>query len=205
MSKLLARLGLSPVLVYLVAGAFAVLFAYIHGYRYASARGADALFRYQTNVAQTQAIAAQMYAERLQAEMNRADTAAMQLLASRAEIERLTDQLQKRVSHVSTVYVDRPGAAPVRLPERPFTVGWVRDYNAALGLRVSDAVHPAGGAARAPGAVAAARGTDAAAELARSTVNQADVLATHHVNAATCRKAIAQLDAILRLYEERQP
>jgi len=208
MSSWLLRFGLSSPLVRVLAGGLAVLVllvtAYVHGYRSAAARGQAALASYQAQMANAQAEAARRYAEQLQSEAARADAAAVKLLAQQADIARLTKQLQKRVSHVSTVYVERPGDAPRPLPSLPFTTGWVRDYNAALGLRMPSAVSASGEPARAsPGLRAAA--SDRAPELSRSAVTQADVLTVHHANSQICRDAVAQLNAILDLYEERRP
>jgi len=178
--------------------------AYLHGYRNASAKGDAKLSAYEARVANAQAEAVRRYVEQIQTEAARADAAAVKLLAQQADIARLTKQLQKRVSHVSTVYVERPGDAPRPLPDRPFTAGWVRDYNAALGLRMPSAVDLA---AESSGASPGLRapGGERTAELARSAVTQADVLTVHHVNSQICRDAVAQLNAILDLYEERRP
>jgi len=166
--------------------------AYNNGYQKASLIAEAKFNAYRLEIAQAQAQAARV-----------ADAASAKLLAQQADIAKLTDELQKRVNHVSTVYVKRPGAAPEPLPARPFTRGWVHDYNAALGVRMpgthdaTGAPAPKTGGLRAP----ASAGADRAPELARSAVSQADVLATHHANARICRDAVAQLNAILDLYE----
>jgi len=210
MGSWLSRLSPSSALslVRVLAGGLTVLVllitAYVHGYRNASAKGDAKLAAYEARVANAQAEAARRYAEQIQAEAARADAAAVKLLAQQADIARLTKQLQKRVSHVSTVYVERPGAAPQPLPAFPFTAGWVRDYNAALGLRMPSAVDLAAEFARtSPGL--RAPGSDATPELARSAVTQAEVLTVHHANSQICRDAVTQLNAILDLYEERRP
>jgi len=210
MVKWLARLGLPSTLTGVLSGLLAALLlaflAYVHGYRYAAARGEAALADYQQSVARAQAENARRHAEALQAEVARGDAASVKLQAQRGEIAKLTTQLQRRVNHVSTVYIERPGEAPQSLPERPFTLGWVRDYNAGLGLRLPEALHSASGVAATSAGVRAVAGADriAGRDLARSSVNQADVLAVHHANAQICRDAIAQLNAILNLYAERR-
>jgi len=176
--------------------------AYAHGYRNASAKGDAKLAAYEARVANAQAEAARLYVEQIQAEVARADAVAVKLLAQQADIARLTKQLQKRVSHVSTVYVDRVGDAPRPLPDRPFTAGWVRDYNAALGLRMPSTLDLAAESARTSLGLCAVGGDP---ELARSAVTQADVLTVHHANSRICRDAVAQLNAILDLYEEKRP
>lgn len=80
----------------------------------------------------------------------RADQASTELLAANRQVADLTEQLSHRVPHVSTVYVERPGAPSRLLPERPFTAGWVRDYNAALGLFLPAPADHSGRDARAP-------------------------------------------------------
>jgi len=206
MGSWLSRLSLSPAFVRVLVGGLAVLIllitAYVHGYRSASAKGQAALSAYQTQVAHAQIEAARRYAEQLQREAARADAAGVKLLAQKTDIAKLTQQLQQRVSHVSTIYVDRAGDAPRPLPTFPFTAGWVRDYNATLGLRMPSALDLATEPARtSPGLRAA--GGDRTAALTRSAVTQADVLTVHHANSQICRDAVAQLNAILDLYEEK--
>lgn len=206
-SRLFARLGIDAaagrwlLLIVLVALACA------HGYRYASslAEARHSLYVAQQNQATADALAKHL--RELRAEQARGDALSLQLLASNAERDQLTDQLKRRVSRVSTVYVPKPGAAPVALPDRPFTAGWVRDYNAALGLRMPPAVPAAGGAAPASAGLHAPGAGDAIApsDLARSPVSQADVLTTHIGNAAVCRRIEAQLHAILDWDEGRSP
>jgi len=206
----LSRWGLSPGLARLLAmvagGLILAVAAYVHGWRNAAARGQAELAAYQAQVANAQIEAARHYAAQVQAQAARADGAAVKLLAQQADIARLTKQLQERVNHVSTIYIPQPGAAPEPLPSYPFTRGWVHDYNAALGLRMPGtfdlAAEPAGAS---PGVRPAHRTGERSAELARSSVAQADVLTVHHANSQICREAIAQLNAILDLYEDKQP
>jgi len=203
-----ARLGLSAGVLVALGGIVAVslllMLVYRIGYRTAQSLGEVRFARYQTEVAQARSEAARVYAQSLQAEMARADAASTKLLAQQADIAQLTDELQKRVSYVSTVYVDRPGATPTPLPDFPFTGGWVHDYNAALGLRMpgtGDAARASAQQTPGAGTAASTGGGLAFDALARSRVTQADVLTVHHTNARICRDAIAQLHAILDLYE----
>lgn len=193
--------------VLVIAAVAAYLMGYGMGRRDANADWTARHAAYVAQEAQARAQAISQNLTALRAEQERGDALSMQLLSSNAERAKLSEDLKKRVPHVSTVYIEKPGAAPVPLPDRPFTVGWVRDYNAALGLRMPQAAAAAGSAARtsaglhAPGSIG---GIDAA-DLARSAVSQGDVLATHHNNAAVCRKLEAQLNAILDWDEGKTP
>jgi len=194
-------LGLVGIVAYVVLWAA----AYNSGYQKASLR-ADAKFNaYRLEIAQAQAQAARVFAEQVQAEAQRADAAAEKLLAQQADIAKLSQELQKRVRHVSTVYVERAGEAVRPLPSNPFTRGWVHDYNAALGVRLPGADHVASELTPKTGSLDPARTAPRFADLARSTVTQGDVLATHHENARICRDAVAQLNAILDLHEGARP
>lgn len=199
-ARLLSWLGIDAAVGRFLLVALACLGAYAHGYRYA-----DIQAEARHNQATADALAKHL--RELRAEQARGDAISLQLLARNAERDQLADKLKRRVSRVSTVYVEKPGAAPVALPDRPFTVGWVRDYNAALGLRMSPAVPAAGGAAPASAGLRAPGAGDAIdpSDLARSPVNQADVLNTHIGNAAVCRRIEAQLNAILDWDEGRSP
>jgi hypothetical protein len=202
-ARLLSALGVGSSAGWLVLVIAAGLGGYAHGYHYASTRAAA---EHSRDIAQQNEAVARQLAKNmreLRAEQERGDVLAEQLLANNAERDQLTAKLRTRVQHESTIYLDKPGAPPSRLPDRPFTSGWVRDYNAALGLRMPQAAAAAAAAARtAAGVHGAGAGAIAdAAELARSAVSQADVLATHIENAAICRRIQAQLNAILDLDE----
>ncbi|MFY3986079.1 hypothetical protein ACOTJH_29095 [Achromobacter xylosoxidans] len=209
-ARLLSWLGVDAGSGRFLLVALACLGAYAHGYRYADIQAEARHNQYvaQHNQARADDLAKQL--RELHAEQQRGDALSLQLLARNAERNQLADKLKRRVSRVSTVYIAKPGAAPVALPDRPFTVGWVRDYNAALGLRMPAAVPAAGGAAGAPAglhAPGAGNDTDVIdpADLARSAVSQADVLTTHISNAADCRRIEAQLNAILDWDEGKAP
>lgn len=206
-ARLLSWLGIDATAGWFLLVVAASLGGYAHGYGYASTQAEASHSRYIAQQAQTTAKALASHLRELQAEQERGDALSMELLTSNTERDKLINDLKKRVPHVSAVYVEKPGAAPVPLPDHPFTVGWVRDYNAALGLRMPQAAAAAGGAARTSAGLHASGslgGIDAA-DLARSTVSQADVLTTHHSNAATCRKLEAQLNAILDWDEGKSP
>lgn len=206
-ARLLSWLGIDAAAGRFLLAALVCLGAYAHGYRYADIQAQARHNQYVAQQSQAQADAQAKRLNELRAEQERGDALSLQLLASNAERDQLTDKLKQRVTRVSTVYISKPGAAPVALPDRPFTVGWVRDYNAALGLRMPGAATAAGSAtgasagAHSPGAGSAIDPTD----LARSPVSQADVLTTHISNAAACREAEAQLNAILDWDEGKTP
>lgn len=152
-ARLLSLLGIQPAVAGILGAAMLSLITYFMG---KSDANADWTARHSAYVAQqaearTQALQRQLAAYR--AEQERGDLLSQQLLSANAENALLSDQLKKRVPRVSTVYIEKPGAAPAPLPDRPFTAGWVRDYNAALGLGVSGQAAPAGGAAGTAAAV----------------------------------------------------
>lgn len=206
-SPLFAWLRIDATAGRFLAAGLACLGAYAHGYHYAAIQ---AEVRHSQYVAQQNQVTADTLAKHLhelRAEQERGDAISLELLARNAERDQLTEKLNKRVSRVSTVYVPKPGAAPVALPDRPFTIGWVRDYNAALGLRMPPTSAAAGGAARTAARLYSPDTVDGIdpADLARSPVSQGDVLAAHIGNAAVCRRIEAQLNAILDIDEGKAP
>lgn len=206
-ARALSWLGIDAATGWLVLALAACVGSYFHGHSYASVQAEAKYNGHLARESKAHADALAQHLRELRAEQERGDALSLQLLSTNAENAKLSADLKKRVTRVSTVYVEKPGAAPVALPDRPFTVGWVRDYNAALGLRVPQAAATAGAAARtaagipAPSAFVGIEPTD----LSRSVVSQADVLATHIDNAAVCRKIAAQLNAILDLDEGKSP
>ena len=106
---------------------------YLHGYGYATTQAEASHNAYVVKQSQATADAQAKHLRELRAEQERGDALSEKLLFTNAENAKLSNDLKKRVPHVSTVYIEKPGAAPVALPDRPFTAGWVRDYNAALG------------------------------------------------------------------------
>lgn len=206
-SRLLAWLGIDAAAGSFLLVSLACLGAYAHGYRYAAMQAEVQHSQYVAKLNQATADAQAKHLRELRAEQMRGDAMALRLLASTAERDQLTEKLKKRVSRVSTLYVPKPGAAPVALPDRPFTIGWVRDYNAALGLRMPPTSEAAGGAARTAAGLYSPDTVDGIdpADLARSPVSQGDVLAAHIGNAAVCRRIEAQLNAILDIDEGKAP
>lgn len=206
-ARLLSWLGVDATAAWFVLVVVACAGGYLHGYGYATAQAKASHSAYVAQQSQATVDAQAKHLRELRAEQERGDALSEKLLYANAENAKLSNDLKKRVPHVSTVYIEKPGAAPVALPDRPFTAGWVRDYNAALGLRVPQAPAAAGTAARTAAgiqAVGALGGIDAA-DLARSTVSQADVLDNHIDNSAVCKKLAAQLNAILDLDEGKAP
>lgn len=206
-ARLLSWLGIDATAAWFVLVVAAGLGGYLHGYGYATTQAQASHNAYLAQQSQATANATARHLRELRAEQERGDALSAQLLSINAENAKLSDDLKKRVARVSTIYIEKPGAAPAALPDRPFTVGWVRDYNAALGLRMPQALETAGTTARTAAGIPAAGslgGIDAA-DLARSTVSQADVLDNHIDNAAVCMKLAAQLNAILDLDDGRAP
>ncbi len=203
-SRLLAWLGIDATTGSFLMAILVSLGAYAHGYRYASVQAEAQHGQYVARQNQATANGLARHLRELRVEQERGDAISLQLLASNAKRDHLTDQLKQRVSHVSTVYIPKPGAAPVALPDHPFTVGWVRDYNAALGLRMPGAATATGSAARTPTGFYSPDAIDPS-DLARSPVSQGDVLNNHIANAAACRQTEAQLNAILDWDEGKSP
>ncbi|MGE8615747.1 MAG: hypothetical protein ACN6PF_25870 [Achromobacter veterisilvae] len=206
-ARLLSWLGVEATTAWSVLVVAVGLGGYMHGYGYATKQAQASHNAYVVKQSQATADALAKHLRELRAEQERGDALSEQLLSTNAENAKLSNDLKKRVPRVSTVYIEKPGAAPVALPDRPFTVGWVRDYNAALGIRMPQAPAAAGPAARTAAGIQAAGALDGIdpADLARSTVSQADVLDNHIDNAAVCKKLAAQLNAILDLDEGKKP
>ena len=206
-ARLLSWLGIDATAAWFVLVLVACAGGYLHGYGYATTQAEASHNAYVVKQSQATADAQAKHLRELRAEQERGDALSEKLLFTNAENAKLSNDLKKRVPHVSTVYIEKPGAAPVALPDRPFTAGWVRDYNAALGLRMPEASTATGSAARTAARIPAASsfGEIDAADLARRTVSQADVLTTHIDNAAVCKKLAAQLNAILDLDEGKTP
>lgn len=206
-ARLLSWLGIDATAAWFVLVVVACAGGYLHGYGYAMSRAEASHNAYVVKQSQATADALAKHLRELRAEQERGDALSEKLLSTNAENVKLSRDLKKRVPRVSTVYIEKPGSAPASLPDRPFTVGWVRDYNAALGLRMPQAPAVAGTTARTAAGIPAtgAIGGIDAADLARSTVSQADVLTTHIDNAAVCKKLAAQLNAILDLDEGKAP
>lgn len=155
-TRLLSMLGIQPAVAGVLGAAVLAIAAYVMGQSDANADWTARHAAYVAQQAEARATTLLKYLAELRAEQERGDALSVKLLSTNAENAKLSDDLKKRVPRVSTVYIEKPGAAPAPLPDRPFTAGWVRDYNAALGLGVSDQAAPTGGIAGASDAVRSA-------------------------------------------------
>ena len=184
----------------LVCGAAGGGVGYGFGYRHAEALGNAALQKERTTQAQ-QALAAEQQARiELQQQVTRANAAEAQLLADQATHAKQVTELEGRIAHVSAQYRRTPDQAPEPVPHRVFTVGWLRDYNAALGVPGALAGPVASRYGTAP---FAAPGTDA--ELLESGVSPADILAHAQDYGRWARGLASQVTALLTLRKDATP
>lgn len=122
----------------------------------------------------------------------RGDALAIQLANTRNDLDELNRQLSRNVSRVTTIYRPAPNAAPQPLPACLFTTGFVRNWNAALGIptgheaaqTTSDFTDPASQSGATDG-------------LDVSNINQADILTNHIDNATRCQTIESQLNALI--------
>lgn len=167
------------------------------GFRQAEALGERNLGALKTlNAEQSEANAKQSQGQLL-AQVIRANAADALLIQIRAQHQTELQQLQGRIPHVTTQYRPAPGAAPQPIPRCVFTAGWLRDYNAALGVPTPTESTTAGHAQAATGTTS---GADA--ELLESGVTPADILAHAQDYGVWARNNLAQLNALLDLQEK---
>lgn len=166
------------------------------GFRYAAALGAADLEKLRGSHAQRAQQVAEQNALELGRQVTRANQAEAKLLEQQGQIADYQQQLQERIPHVTTRYLPAPAAAPVAIPRCVFTAGWLRDYNAALGVPGAETGTVAASSAQAPGA---ASGVDT--ELLESGVTPADILAHAITYGKWARGNLAQLNALLDLQE----
>ena len=107
---------------------------YALGHRVAKADGDAALATLRKDNADAAAKAADDARLRLVAEVERNNRLAQELADEKAAHAQEKQSLLRRISNVTTVYVPAPGLAPRPLPPAVFTAGFVREYNAAIGL-----------------------------------------------------------------------
>ncbi|MGF6098881.1 lysis protein [Pseudomonas sp. 18175] len=190
----LAAVGLLCALSAAAAGSV----TYGFGFRYADALGQKTLSDLKTQNAE-QARAAES-ANRLQLlqQVARAYESESLLFNLMDQYAQEKQQLQERISHVSTQYRPAPGATAQPVPRCVFTAGWLRDFNTALGV---PAPEPGATATQLAPAPWATPGTDA--ELLESGVTPADILAHAQDYGLWARRNLAQLNGLLDL-QERQ-
>jgi hypothetical protein len=134
----------------------------------------------------------------------RGDALAIQLANTRNDLAELNRQLSRNVPRVTTIYRPAPNAAPQPLPACLFTTGFVRNWNAALGVSglqaaqtTSDFTDPASQS----GATDGIDGTD----LNPADINQADLLTNHIDNATRCQGIEKQLNLLIDWHEGNVP
>jgi hypothetical protein len=139
------------------------------GYSTADALGSAALAKVQDQTAQQQLADQRRATQLLQDAQARAIAAEAVIDTDDAALSAQAAQLKERTRYVTSTYIPAQGSAPVALPRCVFTRGFVRDYNAAIGVPSPEAVSAAG-AGPAP---VAASGADT--ELLDSGVQQSDI------------------------------
>lgn len=170
---------------------------YGFGFRHAQALGDTKLEQLKTkNAVQSEANAKQSQ-DQLLAQVIRANAADALLIQLQVQHQTELQQLQERIPHVTTQYRPAPGAATQPIPRCVFTAGWLRDYNAALGVPAATQSTTASHAQTTP---SAAPGSDA--ELLESGVTPADILAHAQDYGVWARNNLAQLNALLDLQEK---
>lgn len=192
-----ARLSTWALIVVAALGnALALGSAYWLGFAFAEARGDAALAVERAAHAAAITQASEAASARLKAEVERGNRLSRQLVAQQATHAEEKRTLLKRIADVTTVYVPAPGRAPEPLPRTVFTVGFLCEYNAALGLPLIDACAAAGGAGGAADA-----GPAAEARLRESGLAQADLLAHAADYGERCRNLEAQVNGLLDYLE----
>ena len=187
LNALLAALVLAGVTGLVAGGA-----GYALGYRVAKADGDAALATLRKDNAQAAAKAADDARLRLVAEVERNNRLAQELADEKAAHAQEKQSLLRRISNVTTVYVPAPGLAPRPLPPAVFTAGFVREYNAAIGLPAAGTGAAAAGVG---GTAEAAQAPDA--WLRDSGLSQADILAHIADYGERCRNLEAQVSRLL--------
>lgn len=168
------------------------------GDRQATAAGAADLADLKRQYTEQALANGQKNLDDLLSEIRRANDAEAQLSAAKTQHQTELEQLQERIPNVTTVYMPAPAAKPVAIPRCVFTAGWLRDYNAALGVRANTQGATASHPQAAPRPTS---GTDA--ELLESGVTPADILAHAQDYGLWARNNLAQLNALLDLQEQK--
>jgi len=175
----------------------------VGGYRYAAAQGAIALATAEAARAQEHEAAAEQRARqalvasgRLTQQVLRAHALETQLSNAKAQHAKEKKALLQRIADVTTVYVPSPGAAPEPLPHSVFTSGFVREYNAAIGIG-SDLPGADQGTAAAAAGPAPSSSSSTEAWLRESGLSQADILAHIGDYGEYCRNLSAQVNGLL--------
>lgn len=184
----------------LVAIGLASFISYGFGFRYAEALGnarIDKLTREHAEQARTAATESRL---QLLQQVTRANQAEELLLDQMGQHAKDKQLLQERIAHVTTRYLPALSAAPELIPHCVFTAGWLRDYNAALGVPT-----PTAGATARSTDQAASTATDADPELLESGVTPADILAHAQDYGQWARDLASQVTALLTAKEGCTP
>lgn len=170
------------------------------GYSFAAAQGRADLESLKGQHATAAEAAAELSLLRYSQQVTRANLAEALMLAERDRLAEHDQPLQERIPDVTTRYLPAPSAAPEPIPHCVFTVGWLRDYNTALGVPGAATGPVASHAGQAPWA---APGTDA--ELLESAVTPADILAHARDYGRWATNAASQVTALLNTKEGCTP
>lgn len=187
LNALLAALAVAA-----VVGLVAMLGGYWLGYGTAEAKGDAALATLQRDHANAVASATEAAKKLLAKEVGRANQLALELAAEKTTHAQEKQTLLRRIANVTTVYVPAPGLDAVPLPRAVFTVGFVREYNAALGLPPALT-----GASSAGTGAASDAGSALDGGLRDSGLSQADILAHIADYGERCRNLESQVNRLL--------
>lgn len=192
LNALLAAIALAAVTALLSGGG-----GYALGHGTAKAKGNAALSKLQRDHATASAKAADESRTRLVAEVERNNRLAQALADEKAAHAQEKQTLLRKIAHVTTVYIPAPGLAPRPLPPTVFTAGFVREYNAAIGLPAPAASPSASGLGGPP---ETAETSDA--WLRDSGLTQADILAHIADYGERCRNLESQVNRLLDHHQE---
>ncbi len=167
------------------------------GYKKAEAEGAAKFSQLETKQAEAALQAATQTQSDLLRQVTRAQAAEESLFQQFGMHANDVKQLQERIPHVTTQYKTSVASAPQPIPHCVFTSGWLRDYNAALGVPAASSTTASSAPAK---AASAAPGTDA--ELLESGVTPADILAHAQDYGRWARDNLAQLNSLLDLQKD---
>ena len=180
-----------------ISAAAAGSIAYGFGFRYAEALGNSNLQTLKTTYAEQAGAAEKENRLQLLQQVARANESESLLFAAYESFKEEKRQLQERIPHVTTQYISAPGAVAKPIPRCVFTAGWLRDFNAALGVPA-----PRSGATATAAEKAAWPATGTDAELLESGITPADILAYAQDYGLWSRSILAQLNALLDLQEK---
>ena len=189
----LAAVGFACLLSASAAGSI----AYGFGFRYAQSLGATTVSDLKFKHAEQSLAAERDNRLQLLQQVARANESESRLFNHMDQYANEKQLLQERIPHVTTQYRPARGAAAQPIPRCVFTAGWLRDFNAALGVPAPGSVATATQPAQTPWA---APGTDA--ELLESGVTPADILAHAQDYGVWARNNLAQLNGLLDLQEK---